>query len=220
LFAIYNGLDPPGSSKNEHEEGNWVFRCLAAIQGPTMENCLSVKEWNDEAKTTRMINIDLYRKIFSMEEKELQGWFKHQLTIKNDEMAGETNRWLHVYSATGPSTSSPTEERAAVPEPSTNAPQQSAPCAAPSSSASATTPGLVELYLSKRHTGIVKMWCADKGFGFVVPDREDMQGQDLFVHCTKIANGDFLVPNRRVDFAMGWNERRQKWQAVDVWMLP
>ena len=111
-------------------------------------------------------------------------------------------------------------ERAVVPEPSTNAPQQSAPRAAPSSSASATTPGLVELYLSKRHTGIVKMWCADKGFGFVVPDRVDMQGQDLFVHCTKIANGEFLVPDTRVDFAMGWNERRQKWQAVDVRMLP
>ena len=150
-----------------------------------------------------------------MDEKELKVWFKHQLTIKNDEMAGETNRWLHVYSATGPSTSSPTEERAAVPEPSTNAPQQSAPRAARSSSASATTPGF-----SKRHTGIVKKYRADKGFGFVVPDREDMQGQDLFVHCTKIANGDFLVPNTRVTFAMGWNERSQKWQAVDVWMLP
>ena len=53
-----------------------------------------------------------------------------------------------------------------------------------------------------------------------MPDREDMQGQDLFVHCTKIANGNILVPNTRVDFAIGWNERSQKWQAVDVWMLP
>ena len=77
LFAIYNGLDPPGSSKNEHEEGNWMFRCLAAIQGPTMANCISVNEWNGEAKTTRIIDIELYRKIFSMEEKELQDWFKH-----------------------------------------------------------------------------------------------------------------------------------------------
>ena len=52
-----------------------------------------------------------------------------------------------------------------------------------------------------------------------MPDREDMQGQDLFVHCTKIAKGDFLVPNTRVTFAMDWNERSQKWQAVDVRQL-
>lgn len=64
----------------------------------------------------------------------------------------------------------------------------------------------------------MRMWNADRGFGFIVPDAG---GNDLFCHITSVAEGvDALQVGTRVQF----NERESRrkpgtFEAVDVQVI-
>jgi len=67
-------------------------------------------------------------------------------------------------------------------------------------------------------TGKVRMWDANRGFGFITPDNGAV---DLFVHINAVADGlDALQVGTRVSF----NERPSKkkpgsYEAIDVQVI-
>ncbi|WCJ44603.1 Cold shock protein 2 [Euphorbia peplus] len=67
---------------------------------------------------------------------------------------------------------------------------------------------------SKRSTGTVKWFSAQKGFGFIAPDDG---GEDLFVHQTSIQSDGFrtLSEGQPVEFAIDFGEDGRT-KAVDV----
>lgn len=62
------------------------------------------------------------------------------------------------------------------------------------------------------HTGVVKKYNSDKGFGFIVPQGTN---QDLFVLRTDVLGGS-LQAGDKVNFDEGFNERTGKPKAVNV----
>eukprot|EP00747_Dinoflagellata_sp_TGD_P191833 gnl/TRDRNA2_/TRDRNA2_55788_c0_seq1.p1 gnl/TRDRNA2_/TRDRNA2_55788_c0~~gnl/TRDRNA2_/TRDRNA2_55788_c0_seq1.p1 ORF type:complete len:317 (-),score=56.19 gnl/TRDRNA2_/TRDRNA2_55788_c0_seq1:156-1106(-) len=69
-----------------------------------------------------------------------------------------------------------------------------------------------------KEVGVLVYWNAEKGFGFVRP--EENEGVDLFCHHSRIEDGEDSV--RRGDevlFRREYNERMEKWDAVDVEMF-
>nr|POE54769.1 cold shock domain-containing protein 3 [Quercus suber] len=67
---------------------------------------------------------------------------------------------------------------------------------------------------TKRSTGIVKWFSAQKGFGFITPDDE---GEDLFVHQTSIQSDGFrtLSEGQAVEFFIDFGDDGRT-KAVDV----
>lgn len=63
-----------------------------------------------------------------------------------------------------------------------------------------------------RHTGYVKAWYGDRGFGFI---RDTKTGNEYFVHYKKVADG-VLYPKALVEFSVGINKRTNKEEAYNV----
>ena len=62
--------------------------------------------------------------------------------------------------------------------------------------------------------GKVRMWNADRGFGFIT---RDDRGADVFVHVNNLQRGlDHLEPADLVEFDIGTNERTGEPCAIDV----
>jgi len=63
-------------------------------------------------------------------------------------------------------------------------------------------------------TGEMVRWNADKGFGFIKPDKGD---EDLFCHVSALLDGDGSVRDGdRVKFVVQFDDRRGKDRAIDV----
>jgi cold shock CspA family protein len=63
-------------------------------------------------------------------------------------------------------------------------------------------------------TGEMIRWNAEKGFGFIKPDKGD---EDLFCHVSALLDGDGSVRDGdRVKFVVQYDERKGKDRAVDV----
>lgn len=64
-------------------------------------------------------------------------------------------------------------------------------------------------------TGMVKMFNADRGFGFITPDGSD---QDLFVHIHNVDESlDELVKGQRVKFNEGPSRKNPgQFEAINV----
>lgn len=63
-------------------------------------------------------------------------------------------------------------------------------------------------------TGEMVRWNADKGFGFIKPDKGD---EDLFCHVSALLDGDGSVRDGdRVKFVVQFDDRKGKDRAIDV----
>jgi len=58
--------------------------------------------------------------------------------------------------------------------------------------------------------GTVKIWYEDKGFGFLVPQGG---GPDVFVHRSKLIDGQMLAAGAQVMFETQWNAAKNKYQC-------
>jgi cold shock protein len=67
-------------------------------------------------------------------------------------------------------------------------------------------------------TGKVKMWNADKGYGFITPDAG---GVDLFCHISSVAEGiDALREGQKVSFSERQSRKKPgTLEAVDVQVI-
>merc|ERR1712107_470385 len=61
--------------------------------------------------------------------------------------------------------------------------------------------------------GIVKVCFEDKGFGFVT---QDTGGGDVYVHRSKLNEGQALTEGTRVTFEREWDGQRGKFAATNV----
>merc|ERR1719201_1637549 len=66
---------------------------------------------------------------------------------------------------------------------------------------------------SGRIKGIVKNWNEEKGFGFVDPVGG---GENVFIHRSALADGSTLVPGSSVEYELGWNAQKNKYQAYKL----
>lgn len=55
-----------------------------------------------------------------------------------------------------------------------------------------------------RHTGSVKFFNIDKGFGFILPDSE---ADDVFVHISQVEGKKSLKENQRVEYDLGKSKK-------------
>jgi CspA family cold shock protein len=62
-------------------------------------------------------------------------------------------------------------------------------------------------------TGKIKMFNADKGFGFILPD--DGSG-DIFFHESALKEGDEIGQGKAVSFEIGIDKKSGKTKAVSV----
>lgn len=60
-------------------------------------------------------------------------------------------------------------------------------------------------------TGIVKWFSASKGVGYIV---SDVDGHDLFVHVSRISEGQSLANNQRVQYHVHRSDKGR--QVADV----
>mmetsp|Transcript_2153 Transcript_2153/g.3125 ORF Transcript_2153/g.3125 Transcript_2153/m.3125 type:complete len:125 (-) Transcript_2153:214-588(-) len=72
------------------------------------------------------------------------------------------------------------------------------------------------MFMAEKVTGSVKWFDSQKGFGFIVPDDEDMQ--DVFVHQTEIQAEGFrsLAEGEQVEFEVELDGKTGKSKAVKV----
>ena len=71
----------------------------------------------------------------------------------------------------------------------------------------------------EKHTGIVRNWFDQRGFGFIIPDVSNDQSQtlgDVFVHRNNLDGFFELYPGEAVSYCLGWNQRKRDYQAVAV----
>merc|ERR550534_1632145 len=61
--------------------------------------------------------------------------------------------------------------------------------------------------------GRVVIWHAEKGFGFLKPDKG---GDDIFVHVTNLQDGDALREGDPVRFHIRYDEKASKYRAEEV----
>lgn len=68
--------------------------------------------------------------------------------------------------------------------------------------------------LQQRFTGALKVWKADKGYGFLTPDDN---APDIFIHISAFQKADIKQPavGMRVDYREG-EGRNGRVQAIDV----
>ena len=66
----------------------------------------------------------------------------------------------------------------------------------------------------RRVKGEVAGWTEDRGFGFITP--LDGGGEDVFCHANDITDGDCLQEGSTVEYTLRWDERKEKYSAVDV----
>ena len=64
-----------------------------------------------------------------------------------------------------------------------------------------------------RVKGTVVGWRGDRGFGFIAPLDG---GEDVFCHANDITDGDCLQQGSTVEYTLRWDERKEKYSAVDV----
>jgi CspA family cold shock protein len=62
-------------------------------------------------------------------------------------------------------------------------------------------------------TGKVKMFNAERGFGFIRPDDG---GDDIFFHVTALREGDEITKDVSVTFEVGTDPKTGKTKAVSV----
>ena len=60
-------------------------------------------------------------------------------------------------------------------------------------------------------TGIVKGFSVQKLYGFIVSDYD---GQEYFIHSSRLVGGDTLVAGQRVSFDLEWSAKRCKMQCT------
>lgn len=65
-------------------------------------------------------------------------------------------------------------------------------------------------------TGKVKMFNAERGFGFIRPDDG---GDDIFFHVTALREGDEITKDAAVTFEVGTDPNTGKTKAVSVDLL-
>jgi CspA family cold shock protein len=69
-------------------------------------------------------------------------------------------------------------------------------------------------------TGVVTWFNADKGFGFIRPDKGGGGGSnstaDVFVHVRNIQNKEAPIEGEHVSYVLATNDRNQKTQAINV----
>merc|ERR1740129_1129 len=63
------------------------------------------------------------------------------------------------------------------------------------------------------HSGTVKIWYEDKGFGFILPNHG---GDDIFVHRSNLVDGSTLILGRPVTYEIQWNPLKNKYGASQV----
>jgi CspA family cold shock protein len=62
-------------------------------------------------------------------------------------------------------------------------------------------------------TGKIKMFNADRGFGFIKPDDG---GEDVFFHVSALRDGDEIAKGAAVSFQIGVDKKTGKAKAVSV----
>ena len=67
-----------------------------------------------------------------------------------------------------------------------------------------------------RHIGYVSKFNPDKGFGFIKSKKDQ---QYYFVHISQVLGSDRLNVGDIVEFSIGFNQRANKEQAVDVLIM-
>lgn len=65
----------------------------------------------------------------------------------------------------------------------------------------------------QREFGSIKMWKADKGYGFAIPDGG---GEDVFIHITRTEDKKALEPGTRISYALAVDRKSGKLAADDV----
>jgi len=66
------------------------------------------------------------------------------------------------------------------------------------------------------HTGKVKMFNEERGFGFIKPDDGDA---DIFFHVTALREGDEILKDKTVTFEVGTDPKSGKTKAISVDLL-
>merc|ERR1719394_1734705 len=69
---------------------------------------------------------------------------------------------------------------------------------------------------SESAAGKVKVWYEDKGFGFIAPDDNRFGNTDIFVHRSKLHDGQSLVVGSPVVFKAEWNTTKGKYAIAEL----
>jgi cold shock protein len=76
---------------------------------------------------------------------------------------------------------------------------------------------------SQPATGTIKWYNADKGFGFIVPDKGGGGGSnsvaDIFFHVRNIRDKQDPIEGEHCSYVLATNDRNQKTEAINVVLL-
>lgn len=64
-----------------------------------------------------------------------------------------------------------------------------------------------------RHSGTMKMWNDEKGFGFITPAEGN---EDVFVHRSAVGEGVTVQSDSKVTYEAVWDDRRNKYRAANL----